>query len=70
MLSGDCPEESCKKAKRVLKKVQEWSEDELPNRKELIAGLYSRIGKAQLEMGQMEAALQSHKMDLELARQQ
>ncbi|XP_065555098.1 outer dynein arm-docking complex subunit 4 isoform X2 [Lathamus discolor] len=69
LLSGDSPEESCKKAKRALRKVQAWSEDELPNRKELIADLYSRIGKAQLEMGQTEAALQSHRMDLEVARQ-
>ncbi|XP_061199201.1 outer dynein arm-docking complex subunit 4 [Neopsephotus bourkii] len=69
LLSSDSPEESCKKAKRLLRKVQGWSEDELPNRKELMADLYSRIGKAQLEMGQMEAALQSHSMDLELARQ-
>uniref|UniRef100_A0A8B9FEN1 Outer dynein arm-docking complex subunit 4 n=1 Tax=Amazona collaria TaxID=241587 RepID=A0A8B9FEN1_9PSIT len=69
LLSSDSPEESCKKAKRVLRKVQGWSEDELPNRNELIADLYSRIGKAQLEMGQMEAALQSHQMDLEFARQ-
>uniref|UniRef100_A0A8V5GUP2 Outer dynein arm-docking complex subunit 4 n=1 Tax=Melopsittacus undulatus TaxID=13146 RepID=A0A8V5GUP2_MELUD len=69
LLSGDSPEESCKKAKRVLRKVQGWSEDEVPNRKMLIGDLYSRIGKAQLQMGQMEAALKSHRMDLELARQ-
>ncbi|KFQ41551.1 Tetratricopeptide repeat protein 25, partial [Nestor notabilis] len=69
LLSSDSPEESCKKAKHVLKKVQGWSEAELPNRNELIAALYSRIGKAQVEMGQMEAALQSHQMDLEFARQ-
>lgn len=70
VLSSDSPEESCRKAKRVLKKIQEWSQDELPNRNELIADLYSHIGKAQLEMGQLEAALESHKMDLEFARQQ
>ncbi|NWS45453.1 TTC25 protein, partial [Probosciger aterrimus] len=68
LLSGDSPEESCRKAKRVLKKIQGWSKDELPARNELIANLYSRIGKAQVEMGQMEAALQSHKMDLEFGR--
>lgn len=69
MLSGDAPEESCKKAERVLKTIQGWSDDEVPNKNELIGNLYSCIGNAQLEMGRLEAALQSHKMDLECARQ-
>ncbi|XP_010584029.1 PREDICTED: tetratricopeptide repeat protein 25 [Haliaeetus leucocephalus] len=69
LLTGDCPEESCKKAERVLKTIQGWSDDEVPNKNELIGNLHSCIGNAQLEMGQMEAALQSHKMDLEVARQ-
>ena len=69
VLTGDSPEESCKKAERVLKTIQGWSDDEVPNKNELIGNLHSCIGNAQLEMGQMEAALQSHKMDLEFARQ-
>ncbi|XP_054657376.1 outer dynein arm-docking complex subunit 4 [Grus americana] len=69
LLTGDCPEESCKKAQRVLKRIQGWSDDEVPNKNELIGNLHSCIGNAQLEMGQVEAALQSHKMDLEFARQ-
>ncbi|XP_072742141.1 outer dynein arm-docking complex subunit 4 [Ciconia boyciana] len=69
LLTGDSPEESCKKAERVLKTIQGWSDDEVPNKNELIGNLHSCIGNAQLEMGQMEAALQSHKMDLEFARQ-
>ncbi|NWX16188.1 TTC25 protein, partial [Aegotheles bennettii] len=69
LLAGDNPEESCKKAERVLKTIQEWSDEEVPNKNELIGNLHSCIGNAQLEMGQMEAALQSHKMDLEFARQ-
>ncbi|XP_064329388.1 outer dynein arm-docking complex subunit 4 isoform X2 [Phalacrocorax carbo] len=69
LLTGDCPEESCKKAERVLKTIQGWSDDEVPNKNQLIGNLHSCIGNAQLEMGQMEAALQSHKMDLEFARQ-
>ncbi|KAF1676630.1 Tetratricopeptide repeat protein 25, partial [Pygoscelis papua] len=69
LLTGDSPEESCKKAERVLKRIQGWSDDEVPNKNELIGNLHSCIGNAQLEMGQMEAALQSHKMDLEFARQ-
>ncbi|XP_048782754.1 outer dynein arm-docking complex subunit 4 [Lagopus muta] len=69
LLTGDCPKESCRKAERVLKTIQGWSEDEVPNKKELIGNLHSCIGNAQFEMGRMEAALKSHKMDLEFARQ-
>ncbi|NXT47590.1 TTC25 protein, partial [Pluvianellus socialis] len=69
LLTGDAPEESCRKAQRVLKTVQGWSGEDVPNKNELIANLYSCIGNAQLEMGRVEAALQSHKMDLECARQ-
>ncbi|NXP03827.1 TTC25 protein, partial [Thinocorus orbignyianus] len=69
LLTGDAPEESCKKAERVLKTVQGWSDSEVPNKNELIGNLYSCIGNAQLEMGRLQAALQSHKMDLECARQ-
>ncbi|RLV91339.1 hypothetical protein DV515_00014132 [Chloebia gouldiae] len=57
------------KAERLLKKIQAWSEDEVPNKNELIGNLHSCIGNAQLAMGQMEAALRSHKMDLDCARQ-
>ncbi|NXJ00412.1 TTC25 protein, partial [Psophia crepitans] len=69
LLTGDSPEESCKKAERMLRRIQGWSDAEVPNKNELIGNLHSRIGNAQLEMGQAEAALQSHKMDLECARQ-
>nr|XP_047909122.1 outer dynein arm-docking complex subunit 4 isoform X3 [Anser cygnoides] len=69
LLTGGSSEESCKKAEHVLKTIQGWSDDEVPNKNELIGNLHSCIGNAQLEMGQMEAALQSHKMDLEFARQ-
>ncbi|XP_069733099.1 outer dynein arm-docking complex subunit 4 [Phaenicophaeus curvirostris] len=69
LLSGDCPQESCKKAEHVLKIIQGLSDDEVPNKNELIGNLHSCIGTARLEMGKMEAALQSHKMDLEIARQ-
>ncbi|KAM6114837.1 outer dynein arm-docking complex subunit 4 [Phoenicopterus ruber ruber] len=69
LLTGGSPEESCRKAEHVLKTIQGWSDEEVPNKNELIGNLHSCIGNAQLEMGQMEAALQSHKMDLEFARQ-
>ncbi|OPJ74505.1 tetratricopeptide repeat protein 25 [Patagioenas fasciata monilis] len=69
LLSGDCPEESCRKAERVLKTIQGWSDDEVPNKNEIIGNLHSCIGNARFEMGQMEAALRSHKVDLALARE-
>ncbi|NXF98211.1 TTC25 protein, partial [Eubucco bourcierii] len=69
LLSGGSPGESCQKAERLLRRVQRWSEQEVPNRSELLGRLHSCIGSAQLEMGQVEAALQSHQMDLKYARQ-
>ncbi|XP_074835114.1 outer dynein arm-docking complex subunit 4 isoform X2 [Carettochelys insculpta] len=69
LLTSGCPEGSCKKAEQVLKTIQGWSEEELPNKSELIGNLYSCIGNAQIEMGQMGEALQSHTMDLEIARE-
>ncbi|NXX13272.1 TTC25 protein, partial [Podargus strigoides] len=69
LLTGGSHEESCKKAECLLKAIQKWSEEEVPNKNELIGKLHSCIGNAQLEMGQMEAALRSHKTDLKFARQ-
>ncbi|NXM74481.1 TTC25 protein, partial [Serilophus lunatus] len=69
LLARGSAEESCRKAERVLKKIQGWADDEVPNKKELIGNLHSCIGDAQLEMGQTEAALRSYKMDLACARQ-
>ncbi|NXI20564.1 TTC25 protein, partial [Irena cyanogastra] len=69
MLARGSAEESCRKAERLLKKIQAWSENEVPNKNELIGNLHSFIGNAQLAMGQMEAALHSHRMDLDCARQ-
>ncbi|NWS04445.1 TTC25 protein, partial [Motacilla alba] len=69
MLARGSAEESCRKAERLLKKIQAWSENEVPNKNELIGNLHSFIGNAQLAMGQMEAALRSHRMDLDCARQ-
>ncbi|NWV72964.1 TTC25 protein, partial [Dasyornis broadbenti] len=69
LLARGSAEESCRKAERMLKKMQGWGEDEVPNKNELTGNLHSCIGNAQLAMGQMEAALHSHKMDLDCARQ-
>ncbi|XP_030076979.1 outer dynein arm-docking complex subunit 4 [Microcaecilia unicolor] len=67
LLTHSNPEGSCKKAQHVLKRVEQWTDEDVPNRHELIGNLHSCIGNAQIEMGQMEAALQSQKKDLEIA---
>lgn len=69
MLARGSAEQSCRKAEYLLKKIRAWSEDDVPNKYELIGNLHSSIGNAQLAMGQMEAALHSHEMDLECARE-
>ncbi|NXO32276.1 TTC25 protein, partial [Cisticola juncidis] len=69
LLARGSAEESCRKAERLLKRIQARPENEVPNKNELIGNLHNCIGNAQLAMGQMEAALRSHKMDLDCARQ-
>ncbi|XP_072502569.1 outer dynein arm-docking complex subunit 4 isoform X2 [Notamacropus eugenii] len=68
LLTSGSAEGSCQKAEKVLKKVLEWDREEVPNKDELLGNLYSCIGNAQIEMGHMAAALQSHRKDLEIAR--
>ncbi|XP_060137081.1 outer dynein arm-docking complex subunit 4 isoform X2 [Zootoca vivipara] len=69
LLTSGSPERSCQKAEQVLKKIQGWSDEEIPNRSELVGNLYSCIGNAQIEMGNMAAALQSHQVDLDIAKE-
>ncbi|XP_007940329.1 outer dynein arm-docking complex subunit 4 [Orycteropus afer afer] len=69
LLTSGSAEGSLQKAEKVLKKVLEWNKEEVPNKDELVGNLYSCIGNAQIELGQMAAALQSHRKDLEIARE-
>lgn len=69
VLTSGSAEGSLQKAEKVLKKVLEWSKDEVPNKDELVGNLYSCVGNAQMELGQMVAALQSHRKDLEIAKE-
>uniref|UniRef100_A0A8C5QV23 Outer dynein arm-docking complex subunit 4 n=1 Tax=Leptobrachium leishanense TaxID=445787 RepID=A0A8C5QV23_9ANUR len=62
-------EGSLKKAQKVIKNVQNWKEEDVPNKQELIGNLYSCIGNAQMDLGQMEEALQSHTKDLRIAKE-
>lgn len=55
------------KAEEVLKTVQEWSEKEFPNKKEVLGNLHSSIGNALIDIGNMDGALEHHHRDLELA---
>ncbi|XP_021483158.1 outer dynein arm-docking complex subunit 4 [Meriones unguiculatus] len=69
LLTSGSAEGSLQKAEKVLKKVLEWNKDDVPNKDELVGNLYSCIGNAQIEIGQMAAALQSHRKDLEIAKE-
>uniref|UniRef100_A0A8C6G589 Outer dynein arm-docking complex subunit 4 n=1 Tax=Mus spicilegus TaxID=10103 RepID=A0A8C6G589_MUSSI len=69
LLTSGSADGSLQKAEKVLKKVLEWNQDEVPNKDELVGNLYSCIGNAQIELGQMVAALQSHRKDLEIAKE-
>uniref|UniRef100_A0A3B4DE83 Outer dynein arm-docking complex subunit 4 n=1 Tax=Pygocentrus nattereri TaxID=42514 RepID=A0A3B4DE83_PYGNA len=60
---------SLKKARDVLKTVQGWSEEALPNKSEVLGNLYSCIGNALMDLGDMDKALDNHLKDLELAQQ-
>ncbi|KAJ8364558.1 hypothetical protein SKAU_G00133890 [Synaphobranchus kaupii] len=61
--------EGLKKARRVLKTVERCSEEAVPNKKEVLGNLHSCIGNALIDLEDMDGALDSHKRDLDLARQ-
>ncbi|KAJ1135848.1 hypothetical protein NDU88_002277 [Pleurodeles waltl] len=69
LLTSGNPKASRKKALQVLKTVEGWTEEDVPNRQEILGNLYSCIGNAQIEMGDMEAALESQKKDLLISTQ-
>ncbi|XP_008833492.1 tetratricopeptide repeat protein 25 isoform X3 [Nannospalax galili] len=69
LLTSGSAEGSLQKAEKVLKKVLEWNKEEVFNKDELVGNLYSCIGNAQIELGQMAAALESHRKDLEIAKE-
>ncbi|XP_031723707.1 outer dynein arm-docking complex subunit 4 isoform X1 [Anarrhichthys ocellatus] len=68
LTSGNA-EGSLKKAEDVMKIVQGWSEEEVPNKKEVLGSLHSCIGNALIDLGAMDKALEHHQKDLELAKQ-
>ncbi|KAJ7992338.1 hypothetical protein DPEC_G00277490 [Dallia pectoralis] len=68
-LTAGNAESSLKKARGVLKSVQAWSEEVVPNKKEVLGNLHSCIGNALIDLGEMNKALDHHLKDLALARQ-
>eukprot|EP00062_Callorhinchus_milii_P018626 gi/632972292/ref/XP_007902585.1/ PREDICTED: tetratricopeptide repeat protein 25 isoform X2 [Callorhinchus milii] len=69
MLASGNAEDSQKKAKKLLVTVENWTKLDVPNKEEVIGNLYSCIGNAQIELGDMTKALENHKNDLELAQE-
>ncbi|XP_071101077.1 outer dynein arm-docking complex subunit 4-like [Haliotis cracherodii] len=61
-------QESLQKSQKTLKRVDEWSENEVKNKKEVIANLHSCMGNAYLEMGKHVEALKHHEMDLDIGK--
>ncbi|XP_056144360.1 outer dynein arm-docking complex subunit 4 [Lampris incognitus] len=68
-LTAGNPDGSLKKAKEVMKTVEGWSEELVPNKKEVLGNLHSCIGNALIDLGEMDKARDHHQKDLELAAQ-
>ncbi|ELU16005.1 hypothetical protein CAPTEDRAFT_154109 [Capitella teleta] len=62
-------EDSLKQAKKVLKEIEKWSDDDISNRSEVVANLHSCIGNAYLELEEYSFALSHHNKDNEIATQ-
>ena len=60
-------ERSLKLARKVLRDIENWTDDDLHNKPEMVATLHSSMGNAYLELGQYEKALKEHNKDLEIA---
>ncbi|KAJ8307020.1 hypothetical protein KUTeg_015104 [Tegillarca granosa] len=62
-------QESLKRAQRCLSTVQGFTEEQVPNKLEVIANLHSCIGNAYLEMGFFEKSLENHQIDFDMGEQ-
>lgn len=67
MTSGKA-EGALKKAEELVKMVQKWSDEEIPNKKEVLDSLHSCIGNALVDVGHKDKALEHHQKELELAK--
>ena len=58
--------EALQRSQKCLSTVQNFTEEQVPNKVEVVANLYSCIGNAYLELGSYDKALESHQTDLSL----
>ncbi|KAJ3601612.1 hypothetical protein NHX12_032580 [Muraenolepis orangiensis] len=66
LTSGNA-EGSLREAQKVMRTVQRWPEDMLPNRKEVLANLHTCMGNALMDLGKMDPALGHYQKSLQLA---
>ena len=69
MLTAQCDgryKEALQRSQKCLSTVQGFTEDQVPNKVEVIANLHSCVGNAYLELGSYDKALESHQTDLHL----
>ena len=66
LTNGD-PEMSLKQAMKLLKSTNKLTDQELDNKQELLAHIYSCIGNAHLELEEAKLALAHHLKGLEIA---
>lgn len=59
-------QEALKRSQKCLSTVQSFSDDDVPNKMEVIANLHSCVGNAYLELGEYNKALASHETDLSI----
>jgi len=67
-LANGQPDHSLKVAQQTLRSVEGMADAECPNKKEIVANLYSCIGNAYIEMDQLDKALKSHQKDLDVCK--
>lgn len=63
-------EKSLKQAKRVLREVEKWSDNDVSDRPALVASLHSCLGNAYLELADYNQAIEHHNVDKEIATEQ
>ena len=63
-------EQSLESAQEILTLVESYSDEDIPNRPELLAQLHGKIGAAHLQIGNKEQALGHHKDALKLVNSQ
>ena len=56
-------------AQKCLRALELYTEEEIQNKREIQGKIHSFLGSSYMEMGFLEEALTSHKMDLEIARE-